>query len=378
LSDKRDYYDVLGVPREATLDQIKSAYRKIALKNHPDRNPDNPEAEKRFKEAAEAYAVLSDEERRAQYDRFGHAGVNGQPDFATGGFSVEDIFSMFGDIFGGFGGGLEDFFMGGRGRGSGGRRGASLRVDLQITLEEVAKGAKKTIEVARLETCDTCQGSGAKPGTRPVTCPHCRGTGEIHQSQGFLQIRRSCPACQGRGSSIRHPCVSCRGTGKVRKREPITFTIPPGIEEGHVQRIPGQGEAGEDGGPPGDLVLVIHVKEDDVFRRRGSDLLAEVQIRYAQAVMGATIEVPTLDKPVELKVPKGTQPGDILRLRGQGLPRPDGRGRGNLLIRIAVRVPKRPTQRQCELLKELDAIEEEQERKHEKGKGFFGKIKDIF
>ncbi len=366
------------MPRDATQDQIKSAYRKIALKNHPDRNPNNPEAEQRFKEAAEAYAVLSDPEKRERYDRYGHAGVDGAQPFAGGDFSVEDIFSMFGDIFGGFGG-IEDFFTGrGRGRARA-RRGASLRVDLEVTLEEVATGARKKIEVSKLDVCRTCGGSGAKPGTRPIPCPACGGAGEIHQSQGFLQIRRTCPSCGGRGTTIAHPCPTCRGRGRVRRRETITFTIPPGIDEGHVQRIPGQGEPGEGGGPPGDLVLVVHVKEHEWFQRRGADLVAEIPVRYAQAALGATIEVPTLDgRTIELKVPKGTQPGDVLRVRGQGLPRPDGRGRGNLLIRILVKVPKKLGQRQVELLQELDRLEAEQDRKRGRNKGFFGKIKDIF
>jgi molecular chaperone DnaJ len=381
LSSKRDYYEILSLERTATADEVRSAYRKLALKYHPDRNPGDKEAEARFKEAAEAYSVLSDGDKRRQYDQFGHAGVNGQVGAGHGGFSVEDIFSAFGDIFGGMGGGgmggfsFEELFTGRRG---GARRGASLRVDLQLTLEEVASGVEKTIDVARLGDCETCSGSGAKPGTRPQACGTCGGHGEIVQSQGFFSLRRPCPHCQGTGKVVQHPCATCRGAGKVRQRERKKVHVPPGIEEGHVERLPGQGEAGDGGGPPGDLVLVVHVKPHDFFERDGADLLCEVTVRFAQAALGDTIHIPTFDKPIEMKVPAGTQPGQILRLKGLGLPRADGRGKGNLLVRVQVTVPRKLNARQSELLKELDGLDADKGERHSKGKGLFEKIKDIF
>ncbi|MFQ5505890.1 MAG: molecular chaperone DnaJ [Planctomycetota bacterium] len=376
MKQKRDYYEVLGVDRNASQDEIKSAYRKIALQYHPDRNKNSKEAEEKFKEAAEAYAVLSEADKRKRYDQFGHAGVEGAMPFGrggAGGFSVEDIFSAFGDIFGGGGGIFESLFGG----GSRGRRGASLRVDLVLTLEEVASGTEKEIEIAKLAHCNTCAGSGAKPGTQPTVCGTCGGHGEVTHSQGFFAIRRACPACQGQGKVIKEPCPSCRGRGRVQKREQKKIQIPAGIEEGHIERLPGQGEAGEGGAPPGDLVLVIHVKEHEFFERHGADLLCEVMVRYAQATLGDTVQVPTLDKPIEMKVPKGTQHGQILRLRGQGLPRTDGRGKGNLHVRIGVRVPQKLIPRQEELLKQYDVLDAEQQAKGA-DKGFFDKLKSLF
>ncbi len=381
MSDKRDYYEVLGVDRGASEAEIKSSYRKIALKNHPDRNPDNPEAEALFKEAAEAYSVLSDEGKRAQYDQYGHAAMGAGQGFGGGGqgFSMDDIFSAFGDVFGGGSGGgiFEGLFGGGRAQRGGARRGASLRVDLQISLEEVATGIEKTIEIARNVTCETCQGSGAKKGSAPVTCSTCGGHGEVTQSQGFFQVRRTCPHCQGQGLIIKDPCGTCRGSGKVRKRDPKKIWIPAGIDEGHVERLPGQGEAGDGGGPPGDLVIVLHVREHERFQRHGADLLCEISIRFAQAALGGSVEVPTLSKPVEMKVPKGTQPGQILRLRNQGLPTPDGRGRGNLLVRVTIDVPKKLNAKQEELLRDFDEFDAKSSPKPQ-GKGLFEKIKDIF
>jgi len=375
---KRDYYEVLGLDRNASQDEIKSAYRKIALKNHPDRNPGDKAAEEQFKEAAEAYAVLSEPEKRKRYDQFGHAGVEGSP-FAgahAGGFSVEDIFSAFGDIFGGHGGGsIFDELFGGGNR-TRGRRGASLRVDLVLTLEEVASGVEKTIELTRAEQCDTCGGSGAKPGTQPVRCTTCGGAGEITQSQGFFAIRRPCPHCEGRGEIVQARCSTCNGQGKVRRRESKRIAIPPGIEEGHVERLLNQGEAGDFGGPPGDLVLVIHVKEHEFFQRRGPDLLCEVPIRYGQAALGDTIQVPTLGQPVDMTIDRGTQPGQVLRLRGQGLPRADGRGKGNLLVKVKVEIPKKLTARQEEILREYDEIDAQHQRKSKSG--FFDKLKNMF
>ncbi|MCB9881631.1 MAG: molecular chaperone DnaJ [Planctomycetes bacterium] len=399
MSTQRDYYEILGVPRDASADQIKSAYRKIALKFHPDRNKGDKDAEAKFKEAAEAYSVLSDADKRKRYDQFGHAGVNssGMGHGAAGGFSMEDIFRSFGDIFGGGGGGGFSFenLFGGGGR-AGPRRGSSLRADLQVTLEEVATGVEKEIELTRLDTCETCDGSGAKPGTKPTKCTMCRGFGQIQQSQGFFSIQRTCPTCHGQGHMISNPCASCRGEGRVPKRERKKIYIPPGIEEGHVERLRGQGEAGEQGGPPGDLVLVIHVEEHAFFDRHGADLVCEMPIRFAQAALGGTIHVPTLErddgegkkadakKIVEMKIPAGTQPGQILRLRGQGLPTAGGRGRGNLLVRVTIRVPTKLSHKQKEHLEAFDEVDAEHVDDHhgketsKSGKGIFDKIKDMF
>lgn len=379
MAQKRDYYEVLGVDRKADDDTIKKAYRKLALENHPDRNPGNAEAEKRFKDAAEAYAVLSDAQKRQRYDQFGHAGVDG-PQGGGGGFaSAEDIFAAFGDLFGGGGGGggfFEQFFGGGR-RGRG-RRGASLKVDLELTLEEVATGTKKTIDLKRPEPCAHCSGSGAKPGTQKKTCKTCGGHGQVVRSQGFFQMRQTCPSCQGQGATIDDPCPKCQGRGAIPKESPITLTIPAGIESGHTERIAGQGEPGDGGGPPGDLVVVLHVKEHDVFTRYGEDLLMQSRITFRQAVMGDEIEIPTITgETVAMKIPAGTQPGEKLRVRNHGLPRADGYGRGSLVVQVQVDVPKKVSAEQEELLRKFDEIDGKKGKKNGK-KTIFEKVKDIF
>lgn len=382
----RDFYEILGVERNASADEIKSAYRKIALKNHPDRNKNNPQSEARFKEAAEAYSALADSEKRQRYDQFGHAGLNGAQAFGGGGgFSVDDIFSAFGDIFGGRSGasGIFDQFFGGGSAAGQARRGESLRVDLHLDLEEVLSGVEKTIQVERLARCESCAGSGAKAGTGFSTCSTCNGHGQVQQSQGFFAIRRPCPTCQGEGQVIKNPCVHCHGAGRFRQRHEKTFRIPAGIEEGHVQRLSGQGNAGEREGPNGDLLIVIHVKQHAFFERSGTDLYCKIDIRYPQAVLGGTVRVPTLDSSVEMKIPKGTPQGKILRLRGQGLPLGDGRSRGSLLVEIAIEIPKKLTQKQEELLREFDRIEEDRSPAgkidpKEKGHGFFDKLKSMF
>ncbi len=372
MATKQDYYEILGVARDASNDDIKRAYRKKAMENHPDRNPGDAEAEQRFKLSAEAYAVLSDDQKRSAYDRFGHAGVDGQ--FGGGGFSnVEDIFSAFGDLFGG-GGIFEAFFGGGRNRA---RRGASLRVDLELTLEEVASGVQKTLELTRPTKCDNCGGSGAKPGTNASSCTTCGGAGEVLRSQGFLTVRQTCPHCRGQGTIIETPCARCNGRGLTAKKEPINIKIPAGIEEGHVERIPGQGEPGEGGAPPGDLVVVIHVRQHAVFTRQGDDLVAHAKIRFRQAVLGDSVDVPTINgETVVLKIPAGTQPGTGLRVRGQGLPRVDGYGKGNMVVVVQVDVPKSVTAEQAEALEQFDAVEEAKSKKSKK-KSIFEKVKDI-
>jgi molecular chaperone DnaJ len=381
MATKRDYYEVLGVDRKADDDSIKKAYRKLALDNHPDRNPGNAEAEKRFKDAAEAYAVLSDAQKRQRYDQFGHAGVDGPQGGGQGFHSAEDIFAAFGDLFGGGGGGggfFEQFFGGGGGRRGRGRRGASLKVDLELTLEEVATGAKKTLELKRPETCAHCSGSGAKPGTQKRQCKTCAGHGQVVRQQGFFQLRQTCPTCQGAGSSIDDPCPKCQGRGAIPKDAPITLTIPAGIESGHTERIAGQGEPGDGGGPPGDLVVVLHVKDHDVYTRYGDDLLMQSRITFRQAVMGDEIDIPTITgETVAMQIPAGTQPGEKLRVRNHGLPRGDGYGRGNLVVQVQVDVPKKITSEQEELLRKFDELDGKRGKKHGK-KTIFEKVKDIF
>lgn len=377
MSSKRDYYEVLGVDRGASADAIKKAYRKIALQNHPDRNPGDAAAEARFKEAAEAYAVLSDDGKRQRYDRFGHAGVEGA---GGGGFSnVEDIFSHFGDLFGGAGGIFEQFFGGG-GRRGGRRRGASLRVDLELSLEEVALGVTRTIEIQRPKACGTCDGSGARPGSSPTTCKTCAGHGQVQINQGFLSIRQACPSCHGRGTVIEDPCGDCRGQGAVASKEPIDIRIPAGIEEGHVQRLEGLGEPGDSGGPSGDLVVVVHVRPHPYFTRVGDDLVAQTRLSFRQAVLGDSVELKTLtEEKVVLKIPAGTQPGERLRVRSHGLPRADGYGRGNLVVQVQIEVPKKISDEQRSLLEQFDELHSGGKHKPgERKKGIFEKVRDMF
>ncbi len=396
MSDKRDYYEVLGISKSAGASEVKSAYRKIALKHHPDRNPDDPSAEAKFKEAAEAYDVLSDEEKRPMYDQYGHAGVDGTPHGfgggAQGGFSVDDIMSAFGDIFGGGGGGgggvFEQFFGGGRGRSraSQGEPGESLRIDLHLTLEEVATGTSKTIEYKRQVSCGICSGSGSKPGTQPKQCSTCQGMGQVHQRQGFFSVQTACPTCRGRGITIEHPCVSCHGSGRTEHKEEESIKIPKGIEDGQIMQIRGAGNHGILGGPPGNLLIYLHVSQHKTFHRRGSDLSCQIPIRFAQAMFGATVLVPTLDKKVEMRIPKGTQPGEKFRLKGQGLPRDDGRGVGNLFVTVTVEVPRKPTSEQEALIQSFDEIEEGRTESgkgvasdhSEEGPSFFERIKNMF
>ncbi len=371
---KRDYYEILGVPKNADADAIKRAYRKIALRDHPDKNPGNKEAEERFKESAEAYEILSDPEKRAAYDRFGHAGVGGGgPQFT----SVEDIFGAFGDIFGGRGGGsvFEDLFGGGRSQ-RGRQGGAHLKVDIEISLDEVRSGAKKTIEIQRNESCKQCHGSGAKAGTSPKRCPDCGGHGHIVRSQGFFAMRSTCPRCHGTGEVIDAPCARCGGSGKVPESRQVTVTIPPGVDSGMQLRLSGEGEAGPRGGGRGDLFCEIHVAPHPLLRRQGEDLLLDLPIGYAQAALGTELEVPTLQGRSKLTIPAGTQPGTVLRMRGQGLPRLDGYGVGHQLVRVQIEVPTRLTGEQVELLKRYAEMEEQQVGSRQRG--FWDKVREIF
>jgi molecular chaperone DnaJ len=374
-TDKRDYYDVLGVPRNADADAIKRSYRKIALRYHPDKNPGDKDAEDRFKEAAEAYEVLSDDQKRSAYDQFGFAGVGGAGRQFT---SMEDIFSAFGDIFGGRGGSIfDDLFASFGGTRTRTRsRGRHLKVDLEISLEEVRTGTKKSIEITRHESCGDCRGSGAKPGTSPRTCPECSGRGHVVRMQGFFSMRSTCPRCHGSGEVIDTPCPRCRGGGHVPEKREVTVTIPPGVEDGMQLRLSGEGEAGPRSGVRGDLYCEIHVRRHPLFDRRGDDILLEVPIGFSQAALGTEIDVPTLEGKSKLTVPRGSQPDTVLRMRGQGLPRLDGYGVGNQLVRIAVEVPARLTEEQEELLRKLAELE----KKHvsARQKSFWSKVREIF
>lgn len=378
---KRDYYEVLGVGRDATDQQIKSAYRKLALKFHPDRNPGDKTAEERFKEAAEAYAVLADAQKRDLYNRFGHAGVSGAG-AGAGGFDptvfagFEDIFGSLGDLFG-FG----DVF-GGRRRRGGPQRGADLRYDLEIAFEEAYDGAETTIQIPREETCETCKGSGAAAGSSAEVCQQCRGSGQLRFQQGFLTVARPCPNCRGTGRVISKPCQACRGAGRIARERKITVKVPPGIATGQRLRLYGEGEHGSAGGPPGDLYVVVHVQEHAVFQREGDDLYAELPVTFPLLALGGEIRVPTVKSEEEIKVPAGTQPGARFKLRGKGMPNVSGRGHGDLYVIVRAAVPKKLTREQRHLLEELaktmpqDSIDRDGDESSEKP--FFEKVKDIF
>jgi len=353
---KRDYYEVLGIGRNASDEEVKRAYRKLAVKFHPDKNPDDPHAEEKFKELGEAYDVLMDPEKRAAYDRFGHAA------FAPGGIGFgggfHDPFDIFREVFGGgFGGGIFETFFGGAGTRTEDRhRGSDLRYDMEITLEEAAFGVQKEIEIEKLGICDKCDGTGAEPGSRAVTCPTCRGRGQVISSRGFFQISQTCPRCRGAGEIIEKPCPQCRGEGRVEKRSCVTLKIPAGIREGSRLRSSSNGEAGIRGGPPGDLYVVIHIKEHKVFQRDGDSLYCEVPIPFSVAALGGEVDIPTLEGKAHLKVPAGTQSGQMFKLRGKGISNIDGRSRGDLLARLIVEVPSRLNAEQRRKLEEFAAL----------------------
>jgi molecular chaperone DnaJ len=372
---RRDYYEVLGVIRTATTDEIKSAYRKAALKHHPDRNPEAKDtAEAKFREATEAYSVLSDEQKRAAYDRFGHAGVQGMG--ASGGFN-HTIFEEFSDIFGDFFG-FEDVF----GRGSRGRqrvqRGADLRYDMRLSFEEAAAGVTTRIRIPRQEFCEACKGTGAKPGTGVSACEACKGRGQLQYQQGFFSITRTCPACQGAGQVVKAKCPDCKGAGRVEKTRSIEVRIPPGVDSQTRIRLPHEGEPGANGGPPGDLYIVLDVKDHPFFERRGSDLYCTIPITFAQAALGADIKVPGLNGDERVSVPEGTQTGSILRLKGKGLPDPQGGGKGDLYLNLRVVTPSKLTREQRHLLQQLHATLPAENSPADRDSTFFEKVKDIF
>jgi molecular chaperone DnaJ len=376
MATKRDYYEILGVNKTASSDEIKSAYRKLAMQYHPDRNKAT-DAEEKFKEISEAYAVLSDQNKRQQYDQFGHAGIDmrySQEDIFRG-VDFEDILRDFGiGGFGGFGRGgsiFDVFFGGGRGR-EGPRRGSDILYELAIEFNEAATGKKIELEVPRTETCEVCHGSGAKPGTSPKTCPTCHGSGQVNRTQntpfGRFMTTSACGTCRGNGQIIDSPCMTCHGSGKVQKRRKIEVKIPPGVETGSRLRVPGEGEAGEKGGPSGDLYVEIYVKPHSMFTRKDNNILMEVTISFTQAALGDEILVPTLDGQARMKIPPGTQNGHIFRLRGKGFPSLHISGKGDQLVKIKVDVPTKLNDKQKQLLREFAEISGEKI----KSRGFFG------
>lgn len=368
--EKRDYYEVLQVSRDCGEVEIKKAYRKLALQYHPDRNPGDKEAEDRFKEAAEAYEVLRDPQKREIYDRFGHEGLEGTGFRGFSGF--EDIFSSFGDIFEGFFG-----FGAGGGRRSSARQGKSLRYDMELTLEEAFEGKEEEIFFQKLMACETCDGSGARPGSRPKTCATCQGRGQVVRSQGFFQIATTCPACHGQGETITDPCPDCKGGGKVRVEKSLNVKIPAGVDTGSQLRLRGEGESGESGGPPGDLFVVIHVKEHPFFKREDENLVCDIPVSFVQAALGDTIKVPMLgdEGDYDLEIPGGTQPGEVMKVSGKGMISLRGfRKRGDLYVRINVKIPEKLDDTQREILEAFAATQGlSVSGKKRKGKKFWKK-----
>lgn len=381
---KRDYYDILGISKGANKDEIKKAYRKMAVKYHPDKNPDDPEAETKFKEAAEAYEVLSDDQKRSAYDRFGHAGVGG----SAGGYqssSVEDIFSQFSDIFG------SDFgeFFGGAGRGGGGRRrrsrgqrGSDIRIRLKLTLEQVNTGVEKKIKLPRQVACEACSGTGAENGTAFNTCPTCQGQGEIRQQAGggfFQQIVVStCPTCNGEGRIVSRACSVCDGKGRTEQEDVVSVNIPAGVQEGMNLSLRGRGNAGIRGGSPGDLIIQVEEEKHDDFERDGDNLIHGLFLSFPQAALGTQAEVPTLDNPVRIKIAPGTQAGKVVRLKGKGLPNLNGYGRGNLLIHINVWTPETLSAEERRTLEKLQKSPNFQPDPSQEQKGLFSRIREFF
>jgi molecular chaperone DnaJ len=377
---KRDYYTVLGVNRDAAEDAIKKAYRKLAMKHHPDRNPDDTHAEEKFKEAKEAYEVLTDSRKRSAYDQFGHAGVDPSMGFGAGAAGARGaegfggFADAFGDIFGEIFGQQRN-----RGGGSGMYRGADLRYNLELSLEEAARGAEIKIRIPTMDECETCHGSGAKPGTQPKTCPACHGRGEVRVSQGFFSIQQTCPQCHGTGKIVPEPCPQCQGIGRIRKHKTLSVKIPAGVDQEDRIRLSGEGEAGMNGGPPGDLYVVVALKPHAVFQREGADLHCEMPISFATAALGGEIEIPTLDGHANLRIPTETQTGQVFRLRNKGIRPVRGSVTGDLYCHVSLETPVKLTSRQRELLREFESINEEDPGAHSpRAKGWFDKVREFF
>jgi molecular chaperone DnaJ len=363
---KRDYYEVLSVSKTATEAEIKRAYRTLAVRHHPDKNPGDPQAEEKFKECAEAYAVLSDSQKRAAYDRFGHQGVSsGAGGFDPGFSNIEDIFDIFGfgDVFGQRGG-----------RRTNVQRGADLRYDLEMTLEDAASGKEEKLRIPKLEKCDECSGSGAEKGTTAETCITCAGSGQTRYQQGFFSVMRTCSNCSGKGQIIKTLCKNCRGAGRIEKEKTLEIKIPAGVETGSRLRVNGEGEAGVIGGPAGDLYVILHVAEHDSFERQGENLYSAVPVTFAQAALGADVKVKTLDGEEDLKVPAGTQTGTVFRIKGKGMPRLGGRGKGDLFVAVTLMTPKTLTKEQRKLLEQLADVEDTEFA----DESFIDKVRNIF
>ena len=366
MASKRDYYEVLAVERNADADALKKAFRKQAMQYHPDRNPGDKEAEDKFKESSEAYEVLSDPDRRARYDRFGHQGVEGFG--GSGGFNNVNINDIFGEIFG-------DIFGGGRSRGRARNRGADLRYNLELTFEEAAFGSEVTVKIPRPKRCEACEGTGSK-SKQQRQCPTCGGAGEVRFTQGFFAVSRACSQCNGTGNVVQDPCKSCKGSGKLESETSLQVKIPGGVDTGTRVRLAGEGEIGEHGGPPGDLYVVVHVKEHPLFVREEYEVLCEVPISFTSAALGAQIDVPTLDGKVKMKIPAGTQSGKVFRLKGKGIPHLHGSGRGDQHVRVTVETPTELSEKQRELLEQF--AEACGEGVNPQSRSFFEKVKTLF
>lgn len=376
MAAKTDYYELLGVSRDASAEEIKKSYRKLAMKYHPDRNPDDPKAEDKFKEAKEAYEVLTDDQKRPIYDQYGHAGMEQNGGFGGAGAGAAGFGDAFGDIFG-------DIFGGAGGTRGGQRnnvyRGADLRYNMEIALEEAAKGTETKIRIPVQVNCETCKGDGARPGTKPVTCTTCGGHGQVRMQQGFFSVQQTCPKCNGEGKMVKDKCPSCAGQGRVKENKTLSIKIPAGVDEGDRIRLSGEGEAGVNGGPTGDLYVVVHLKSHEIFEREGGNLHTEMPISFTTSALGGEIEVPTLDGSAKMKIPAETQTGATFRLRGKGIKPLRAKVNGDLMVHVVVETPVKLTEKQKELLREFDSSTQKNAGKHSpRNKSWMNKVKDFF